>query len=131
MTAFIRSDKDRKRELVRRYVTELKRRSPAMLAEMARAIEDMSKHEFHPSSGRLRGEKDHGYVKVRVPRELFLGLRILWRRANPYPAPQFGDDEQDLQIIAEEFPKLCSHRAKNNRAPTTQVVNKTDDPSAS
>lgn len=116
------SAKDKKKRLIKAVVEAFELKYPLLLDEMAKAIEDMAKHEFDPKTGKLRAEvgkkgKDLGYISVRVPQELFFTIRRFW--------PDFGDDSADLRLVAEEFPRLCHHRGHRNSGPRTSRVNKT------
>jgi hypothetical protein len=115
--------REKLRRLIVTVVEAFRLKAPHLLKEMARAIEDMRRHEFHPKTGKLRaemtGEVDHGgYISVRVPQELFMVIRRFM--------PTFGNDSDDLRILAEEFPDLCHNRKMGPQRPNGMLIVKED-----
>lgn len=84
-----------KKELIRRIALEWIRKDPAGAREAAEAVRDFTKADLH-KSGKTR--QDSGYISVRMPSELWQVLRTFM--------PNFGDDDKDLKLLAQEFPDL-------------------------
>lgn len=102
------SAKEKKRRLIRAVVEALQIRDPNYLKECALAIQEMKRSEFD-KSGKLKAEAngslDHGgYIAIRFPQELFVLLKRFDKT--------FGDDSDDLNLVAEEFPDLCDSKLR-------------------
>lgn len=108
----IMSDKEKKRQLILCVVDAMRRVSPALLKESAEALKTVRANEFCPKTGKLRaeinGQGDHGYISMRMPRELFFVLRKFW--------PTFGNDSDDIRLLADEFPDLCQNRKERPKS---------------
>lgn len=87
-----------KRDLIREVAQAWIEKSPAMAREMADYLQEITHLERAKCEGRQT------FVKVRVPQELFFTLR--------YFLPDFGDNDKDIEILAEEFPRLVHCRTK-------------------
>lgn len=112
MPAVHKSPTEKKRLLIQTVVKAMRAAAPWLLKECADAIKEMYDNEFDQKTGKLRAEalgrvKDTGYIKIRVPQHLFFALRKFW--------PDFGDDSDDLRLLAEEFPQLCFDRRQKKR----------------
>lgn len=119
----ITSDTEKKRQLILAVVDAMRRVSPGLLKECAEALKETRASEFCPKTGKLRAELkgggDHGYISMRIPRELFFCIRRFW--------PTFGNDSDDIRLLADEFPDLCQNR-KERPKPTLRVARDYENP---
>ncbi len=115
------SPREKRRKLIRAVIEALRQRSPATLKAYAKAIRESYQNAYDPKSGKLRAEqtgeaKDLGFISIQVPQQLFLALKYFDRN--------FGNDSDDFQLLAEEFPDLITNRKMKRRQSNSLVVKK-------
>ncbi len=95
------ADRRRRRELIVQTVRAWYNISPKYAKWIANYLEQITKVEH--KNGEWKSGK--GYCSLRLPRELFISLRTVFKTHAP-DLEVFGTNDDDIRILYEEFPKL-------------------------
>jgi hypothetical protein len=85
-----------RRTQIRTVVNNWISTNPTAAAEVGRFMREQKKLQYNTKTGGWKN--DNGYVKVRIPSDLFWYLR-----AN---IDKFAIDDEDIKILFSEFPDL-------------------------
>jgi hypothetical protein len=85
-----------RRQQIRTAVDSWIATNPTAAAEVGRFMREQKKLQYNTKTGAWKN--DNGYVKVRIPSDLFWFLR-----AN---IDKFAIDDEDIKILFSEFPDL-------------------------